>query len=229
MLFTDLVMARRRAAGLPAGDAGQRRLPAAVLADLHPHPGAARRAQRGRPRVLRRRHGGQDPRARGRGDRRGSPPRPRELRDEGIRAGRIRAAFDPLLEGLPNLGVLAVLGVGVLRVQHRRRPTPATSSRSPTCSPSWPSRSAPSAGCWGSSRARWSASSGCTACSTRSATPPTAATAAGRLDRGRRPRGRRPALHLRAGPARCSTASTSPSRRAARSRSSAPPPRARAP
>ena len=35
---------RRRAAGLPAGDARQRRLPAAVLADLHPHPGAARRA-----------------------------------------------------------------------------------------------------------------------------------------------------------------------------------------
>ena len=41
----------------------------------------------------------------------------RELRDEGIRAGRIRAAFDPLLESLPNLGVLAVLGVGVLRVR----------------------------------------------------------------------------------------------------------------
>ncbi|WP_036226930.1 ABC transporter ATP-binding protein [Marmoricola sp. URHB0036] len=41
----------------------------------------------------------------------------RDLRDEGIRAGRIRAAFDPLLESLPNLGVLAVLGVGVLRVR----------------------------------------------------------------------------------------------------------------
>jgi len=41
----------------------------------------------------------------------------RVLRDEGIRAGRIRAAFDPFLESLPNLGVLAVLGVGVLRVQ----------------------------------------------------------------------------------------------------------------
>src|SRR3954447_24430833 len=40
-----------------------------------------------------------------------------QLRDEGIRAGRIRAAFDPLLEGLPNLGVLAVLGVGIVRVQ----------------------------------------------------------------------------------------------------------------
>src|SRR6185436_21080924 len=40
-----------------------------------------------------------------------------DLRDEGSRAGRIRAAFDPFLESLPNLGVLAVLGVGVLRVQ----------------------------------------------------------------------------------------------------------------
>jgi ABC-type multidrug transport system fused ATPase/permease subunit len=40
----------------------------------------------------------------------------RQLRDEGIRAGRIRAAFDPLLESLPNLGVLVVLGVGVVRV-----------------------------------------------------------------------------------------------------------------
>ncbi len=41
----------------------------------------------------------------------------RQLREEGILAGRIRAAFDPLLEGLPNLGVLAVLGVGVWRVR----------------------------------------------------------------------------------------------------------------
>ncbi len=40
----------------------------------------------------------------------------RDLRDEAVRAGRIRAAFDPLLESLPNLGVLAVLGVGVARV-----------------------------------------------------------------------------------------------------------------
>ena len=41
----------------------------------------------------------------------------RELREEGIRAGRIRAAFDPFLESLPNFDVLAVLGVGVWRVR----------------------------------------------------------------------------------------------------------------
>jgi ATP-binding cassette subfamily B protein len=40
-----------------------------------------------------------------------------QLRDEGIRAGRLRAAFDPMIEALPNLGVLAVLGVGVWRVR----------------------------------------------------------------------------------------------------------------
>jgi ATP-binding cassette subfamily B protein len=40
----------------------------------------------------------------------------RELRDVTIRAGRIRAAFDPTLASLPNLGVLVVLAVGVERV-----------------------------------------------------------------------------------------------------------------
>jgi ABC-type multidrug transport system fused ATPase/permease subunit len=40
------------------------------------------------------------------------------LRDLGIRAGRVRAAFDPVLEALPNLGVLGVLGVGVWRVRN---------------------------------------------------------------------------------------------------------------
>jgi ATP-binding cassette subfamily B protein len=42
----------------------------------------------------------------------------RELRDVNIRAGRIRAAFDPTLAALPNLGVLVVLAVGVNRVLH---------------------------------------------------------------------------------------------------------------
>ena len=39
-----------------------------------------------------------------------------ELRDVNIRAGRIRAAFDPTLAALPSLGVLVVLAVGVSRV-----------------------------------------------------------------------------------------------------------------
>lgn len=42
--------------------------------------------------------------------------RTRELRDVLVRAGRIRAAFDPTLAALPNLGVLVVLGVGTSRV-----------------------------------------------------------------------------------------------------------------
>jgi ATP-binding cassette subfamily B protein len=41
-----------------------------------------------------------------------------ELRDVNVRAGRIRAAFDPALAALPNLGVLIVLAVGVHRVLH---------------------------------------------------------------------------------------------------------------
>ena len=49
-----------RAAGLPAGDRRQRRLPALAVAADDPRPGAARRGQRGRARVLRRRAGGQD-------------------------------------------------------------------------------------------------------------------------------------------------------------------------
>ena len=40
-----------------------------------------------------------------------------QLRDVNVRAGRIRAVFDPMLEALPNLGVLAVLAVGVVRVE----------------------------------------------------------------------------------------------------------------
>jgi ABC-type multidrug transport system fused ATPase/permease subunit len=39
-----------------------------------------------------------------------------ELRDVNIKAGRIRAAFDPTLAALPNIGVLIVLCVGVSRV-----------------------------------------------------------------------------------------------------------------
>ena len=39
-----------------------------------------------------------------------------ELRAVNVRAGRIRAIFDPVLAALPNLGVLVVLAVGVARV-----------------------------------------------------------------------------------------------------------------
>ena len=41
-----------------------------------------------------------------------------ELRDVSIKAGRIRAAFDPTLTALPNIGVLVVLALGVYRVLH---------------------------------------------------------------------------------------------------------------
>lgn len=41
-----------------------------------------------------------------------------QLRDLGIRVGRIRALFDPLLEAIPSLGVLGVLGVGVWQIQN---------------------------------------------------------------------------------------------------------------
>ncbi|QIX28650.1 ABC transporter ATP-binding protein [Nocardioides sp. JQ2195] len=40
----------------------------------------------------------------------------RDLRDVLVRAGRIRAMFDPTISALPNIGVLVVLGVGVSRV-----------------------------------------------------------------------------------------------------------------
>ncbi|MFS3130284.1 ABC transporter ATP-binding protein [Nocardioides sp. Bht2] len=39
-----------------------------------------------------------------------------QLRDQLIQAGRVRAAFDPVLSALPSIGVLAVLAVGVSRV-----------------------------------------------------------------------------------------------------------------
>ncbi len=39
-----------------------------------------------------------------------------ELRDANIAVGRIRSMFDPLLEALPNLGILLVIVLGVGRV-----------------------------------------------------------------------------------------------------------------
>ncbi len=38
------------------------------------------------------------------------------LRQANVRVGRVRGAFDPILEAMPNLGVLAVLLVGVARI-----------------------------------------------------------------------------------------------------------------
>ncbi|MGI5270846.1 ABC transporter ATP-binding protein [Nonomuraea sp. CA-218870] len=42
--------------------------------------------------------------------------RAHELRDANIAVGRVRGLFDPMLEALPTLGVLAVLAVGALRM-----------------------------------------------------------------------------------------------------------------
>ncbi len=39
-----------------------------------------------------------------------------ELRDRMVDVGRIRAVFDPLIEGLPSLGILAILVIGAWRV-----------------------------------------------------------------------------------------------------------------
>ncbi|MFI9551694.1 ABC transporter ATP-binding protein [Nonomuraea endophytica] len=42
--------------------------------------------------------------------------RAHELRDANIAVGRVRGLFDPMLEALPTLGVLIVLGVGAMRL-----------------------------------------------------------------------------------------------------------------
>ena len=42
--------------------------------------------------------------------------RSEQLRDELIQFGRVRAIFDPLMEALPNIGVLAVLLIGTARI-----------------------------------------------------------------------------------------------------------------
>ncbi|OHV46426.1 ABC transporter permease [Parafrankia colletiae] len=41
-----------------------------------------------------------------------------ELRDAMVRAGRIRGLFDPVMEALPNLGVLTVILVGAVRIDN---------------------------------------------------------------------------------------------------------------
>ncbi|MDH3607398.1 MAG: ABC transporter ATP-binding protein/permease, partial [Acidimicrobiia bacterium] len=42
--------------------------------------------------------------------------RSEDLRDRMVEVGRLRAVFDPLMEALPNVGILAVLAVGAWRV-----------------------------------------------------------------------------------------------------------------
>ncbi len=39
------------------------------------------------------------------------------LRDANVSIGRIRAVFDPVIEALPNLAILAVIGIGAVRVE----------------------------------------------------------------------------------------------------------------
>ena len=45
------------------------------------------------------------------------PERSEALRDRMVEVGGIRAVFDPLIEALPSIGILAVLAVGTWRVQ----------------------------------------------------------------------------------------------------------------
>ena len=71
----------------------------------------------------------------------------------------MRSVFDPLLEALPNFGILLVILLGVGRVASGAA-DPGDVVRSPTCSRSWPSRSARSAGSWASCRAASSAGTG---------------------------------------------------------------------
>lgn len=44
--------------------------------------------------------------------------RAEQLRDANVAVGRVRGLFDPLLEAMPNLGVLAVLLIGSVRLEH---------------------------------------------------------------------------------------------------------------
>ena len=112
----------------------------------------------------------------------------------------------------------------------RRTPTPATWSPSPTCSPSCPSRSARSAGCSASSRAAWSATDRVRAVLAATGEMPYGDRALPDRGGARRPaRGRAPRLRLRARPATLLDGRHLHRRaRAAPSRSSAPPPPARA-
>ena len=151
----------------------------------------------------------------------------RTLRDTSIKAGVVRAVFDPVLEALPSLGVLARAPRRRLPRRSPAAPSPATSSASPTCSWWSRSRSARSAGCSASSRAAWSGSTGCARCSARPARCSTA-TRRSRAPVRRAARGRPRRLRVRRRRSRSSTTSRSPSTPAGPSPSSGRPPPARA-
>ena len=165
LVLTDPVLSLVGLPRLPGDLRAQRRLPAQALAAGDPGAAAARRGQRGRARVLRRRAGGQDAGPRGRGD--------RAVRRLGRRAAR-RAD-----RGRPGPGDVRPGAGGVADARAcsrccgsaRRGWSQATSRRatwcrSPTSSPSSRSRSGPSAGCSASCRAASSGGTGCPGCST---------------------------------------------------------------
>ena len=101
MLLADVVLAMVGLLVFPAVVVANLVYQRPRLAADDARPGAAGRGERDRPRVLRRRHGRQDARPRGRGDR-PVHRKAHELRDVNIRAGRIRAAFDPTLARCPT-------------------------------------------------------------------------------------------------------------------------------
>ena len=166
---------------------------------------------------------------RGRGDRSGSPRRPHELRDINIRAGRVRAAFDPVLAALPSLGVLVVL------VGRRRRGCSAGATDAgdvvtvaylltivvvPDPLDRLAARRVPAQ--------RRRLPTGSARCSRRPARCSTATRGPARRRRRRPARGRRTSATPTTPTSGCSTTSPSPSSRAAPSPWSAPPPPARA-
>ena len=208
-----------RAARLPAGDRRQRRLPARPVAAGDPRPAAARRGQRGRARVLRRRAGGQDAGPRGRGDRAVRRGAARAARRE--RRGRPdpRAASTRCSRRCPASACSPCSLVGARRVARRRdRRRRRRQGRLPAHDRGLPDPLA-SAGCSASSRAASSASTGCRRCSTRPARWRTASAAA-------RP-GRAPALELDVRRLRLRRRGDAPG--AARPRPSTSPPAARSP
>ena len=113
MFIADVVLAVVGLLVFPAVVAANLLYQRYALAADDPRPGPPGRGERDRARVLRRRDGRQGWGARSR--------RPTDSAKAtscavNVRAGQIRAVFDPALASLPSLGVLVVLAVGVARV-----------------------------------------------------------------------------------------------------------------